>query len=142
MNTAILAPGAVLILWSVVMMFWMFITRFPAMSKLKLTKDEMVGARGRDLDERAPGKAHWAAHNYEHLMEQPTIFYPVIVILAVVGGASDFSVVLAWLYVLMRIMHSVWQATINLIPVRFALFLLSSTCLAILAIQAVIVTTA
>ena len=141
MDKAILAPGAVLILWSVVMLFWMFITRFPAMSKLKLSKEQLVGKRGKDLEKEVPGKAHWAAHNYEHLMEQPTIFYPVLIILALVGDVTNFSIIVAWLYVMLRIMHSVWQATINLVPLRFLLFLLSSACLAILAIQAVIVTT-
>ena len=141
MNTALLAPAAVLVLWSVIMMLWMFALRMPALAKMNLSSDQTVGLRGGDLEGKVPAKVNWPAHNYAHLMEQPTLFYAVVIILALVGNPSTFTVVVAWLYVMLRIMHSVWQATINLIPLRFALFALSSACLAILAIQAVIVTT-
>lgn len=141
MDKAILAPGAVLILWTVFMMLWMLAARLPALARLNPGKQDLIGTRGSDLDGRLPAKSNWPAHNYNHLMEQPTLFYAVVIILAIAGAATDMSVVLAWLYVMLRIMHSVWQATINFVPVRFVLFALSSASLAILAVQAVIVTT-
>lgn len=140
-DKSILAPAAVLILWSVVMMLWMFAARLPVLSKLSMKSSETVGMRGSDLEGKVPAKAQWPAHNYNHLMEQPTIFYPAIIILALSGQATSFTLVIAWLYVMLRIMHSVWQALVNIIMPRFALFALSSACLAYLAIQAVIVTT-
>lgn len=140
-DKSILAPAAVLILWSVVMMLWMFAVRLPVLSKLSMKSSDTIGMRGSDLEGKVPAKAQWPAHNYNHLMEQPTIFYPAIIILALSGQATSFTLVIAWLYVMLRIMHSVWQALVNIIMARFALFALSSACLAYLAIQAVIVTT-
>jgi len=82
-----------------------------------------------------PDQINWKAHNYAHLMEQPTLFYAAVMILAILGAGS-LDVALAWGYVGIRVVHSVWQATVNRVPVRFALFLLSTICLIGLAIRA------
>ncbi len=72
-------------------------------------------------------------------MEQPTIFYPAVIILAMMGaGATD--VVFAWAYVVLRIAHSIWQATVNTLKVRFLLFLVSTLALIWLAVRAAIET--
>jgi hypothetical protein len=84
-----------------------------------------------------PAKANWISHNYSHLMEQPTVFYPVVIMLALMGDNSALSVNLAWGYAGIRVLHSLWQANVNTIPVRFALFALASLCLITLAARAV-----
>ena len=140
MKATMLAPAAVLILWSLVMLFWMAFSRFRAM---KATggdlKSARPGGRGQDLDGVLPERVNWKAHNYTHLMEQPTIFYPAVIILAMMG-ASPVDVFLAWGYVLFRIIHSVYQATVNRVAVRFPLFLVSTVALVWLAVRAVVVT--
>lgn len=140
MQAQMLAPAAVLVLWSLIMLFWMAGARLPAMSKLGGgVGDAKPGGRGQDLEGVLPDKVNWKAHNYAHLMEQPTIFYPAVVILAVMGaGAMD--VMLAWIYVALRIIHSLYQATVNVVKIRFLLFLLSTFALVGLAIRAVMVT--
>ena len=85
--------------------------------------------RGGDSEAQMPAKANWISHNYTHLMEQPTVFYPVVIMLALMGDGSALSVNLAWGYTAIRILHSFWQANVNTIPVRFALFTLSTLCL-------------
>lgn len=136
MQAQMLAPAAALVLWSIVMLMWTAGTRFPAMAKLGADlKTAAPGGRGQNLDGVLPDQVQWKSHNYAHLMEQPTIFYPTIVILALMGpNAGD--VALAWAYVALRVIHSLWQATVNTIPVRFTLFLLSTACLILLAIHA------
>ena len=140
MQAQILAPAAVLVLWSLVMLFWMAGTRLPAMSKggggLGKAKP---GGRGQDLEGVLPDRINWKAHNYAHLMEQPTIFYPTVVILAIMG-ATEWDVLFAWVYVALRIVHSIWQATVNKVSIRFLFFLLSTLALLVLAIRAVIAT--
>ena len=132
-----LAPAAVLVLWSLVMLGWTAATRFPAMAKLGVdVKTAPPGGRGQNLEGVLPDQVQWKSHNYAHLMEQPTIFYPTVVILALMGGSAT-DVMLAWGDVAIRIVHSLWQATVNRIPVRFTLFILSTVCLAVLAIHAV-----
>lgn len=139
MLAQMLAPAAVLVAWSLVMMFWMAGVRLPAMKKAGVDMGARPGGRGQDLEGAVPPPVNWPAHNYSHLMEQPTIFYPTVVILALTGaGAVD--VALAWTYVVLRIAHSLWQATVNKVPLRFVLFMLSSFALVALAIRAVMAT--
>lgn len=136
MQAQILAPAAVLVFWSIVMLFWTAGTRFPAMAKAKIDLSKSPpGGRGQDLEGVLPPQVQWKAHNYAHLMEQPTIFYPTVIILAMMG-ANGLDVMFAWAYVAIRILHSVWQATINRVPVRFVMFILSTLCLLVLALRA------
>ena len=140
MQAQMLAPAAVLVLWSLIMLMWMARTRFAAFATAQVDlKTAKPGGRGQNLEGVLPDEVNWKAHNYAHLMEQPTIFYPTVVILAL-SGASALDVALAWAYVLLRVIHSIWQATVNRIPVRFLLFVLSSACLIALAVSAVMVT--
>ena len=141
MQAQILAPAAVLVLWSLVMLYWMAFTRLPAMKKIDGggLRERKAGGRGQDLEGVIPDQVQWKAHNYAHLMEQPTVFYPAVVILAVMGaGAAD--VALAWAYVALRIVHSIYQATVNKVRIRFLIFLAATIALTILAIRAVMVT--
>ena len=140
MQAQILAPAAVLVLWSLFMLLWLAATRFPAMAKVRdRMKDAKQGGRGQDLEGVIPDKVNWKAHNYAHLMEQPTVFYPVILILAVMG-ANEWDVLLAWIYVALRIVHSVYQSLVNQVMVRFAIFVAATVPLIILAIRAVMAT--
>ncbi|MDL2353240.1 MAG: MAPEG family protein [Pseudomonadota bacterium] len=136
MQAQMLAPAAVLVLWSIVMLFWMAATRLPPIFKqpggMGAAKP---GGRGVDLEGVLPDSVQWKSHNYTHLMEQPTIFYATVMILALMG-ANATDVALAWGYVALRIVHSIWQATVNKVSVRFALFNLSTVCLLVLAIHA------
>jgi hypothetical protein len=140
MSKAILAPAAILILWSLIVLLWMAATRGSGLKTLqreKMRELPRVGARGEDLQKVLPQSANWVSHNYTHLMEQPTLFYAVVMILALVGQGDGLNVQLAWGYTVIRIAHSLWQGLINTIPVRFGLFILSSLCLMALAINAV-----
>lgn len=140
MQAQMLAPAAVLVAWSLIMLLWMAATRFPAMAKSGMDlKNAEPGGRGQDLEEVIPAKVNWKSHNYTHLMEQPTIFYATVVILALTGAAA-IDVLLAWIYVGLRIVHSLWQATVNVVSIRFLLFVLSTVSLTVLAIRAVMAT--
>ena len=140
MDNSILAPAAVLVMWSLIMLLWLAGTRLPAMSKAGIDLGKAVGGRGADIDPNVPPSVAWKSHNYSHLMEQPTIFYATVMILAITGGATSLSVSLAWGYVAIRVIHSVWQATINRVIIRSALFFLSTGFLIVLAVQALIAT--
>jgi hypothetical protein len=130
----LLGPVVALVAWSIIMFFWLVIVRAPQMRGRKIPD----GARGVDLEREQPGKINWPGHNYQHLMEQPTIFYAIVFALILMGFDPPINVYLAWGYVGFRIVHSIWQATINIVPVRFLLFLLSTLCLIALTIHAAI----
>lgn len=139
MNIEMLAPAAALAVWSMIMLIWMAATRLPALAKLKMPAEKSRGGRGSDLDGVLPGPIQWKAHNYNHLMEQPTVFYVVVVILALTGG-SQLDLILAWSYVGIRVVHSLWQALVNTIPIRLTLFTISSLILTAMAVHALLAT--
>jgi hypothetical protein len=139
MNAPILAPAAILILWSLIMLIWLAATRLPALSKAGLDLSG-AGGRGQDIDPQLPPSVAWKSHNYAHLMEQPTLFYAVVVLLTLVGQGDGLNAQLAWAYVGIRIAHSLWQALVNTVPIRFGLFILSTISLVALSINLVIAT--
>lgn len=137
MNSAILAPAAVLVVWSLIILGWMALTRFPAMSKAGVDLTAQPGGRGQDLEGQIPDKVNWKSHNYTHLMEQPTIFYATVFIVALTGtGDVWLNVWLAWAYVGLRIIHSLIQVLWNNVLVRFIVFLISTFVLLALALHA------
>lgn len=141
MQAQILAPAAVLVVWTLIVLLWIIPSRFGAVAKLKdkSVLPSKAGVRGNDLEGVIPDKANWPAHNHTHLHEQPTLFYATVLILALIGPAA-IDVTLAWAYVALRIIHSLWQNLVNTIPVRFSLFLASTGVLIALAIRAVMAT--
>ena len=139
MTAPILAPAAILILWSLIMLIWLAATRLPALSKAGLDFSG-AGGRGQDIDPQLPPSVAWKSHNYAHLMEQPTLFYAVVVLLTLVGQGDGLNAQLAWAYVGIRIAHSLWQALVNTVPIRFGLFILSTISLFALSINLVIAT--
>ncbi len=76
-----------------------------------------------------PPEVRWKADNYNHLMEMPTLFYAITIVLALVSEGPRTDATLAWVYVGLRVVHSLVQTTVNKIEARFALFFLSSLVL-------------
>lgn len=139
MVAPMIAPALALVIWSLVMLVWMAVLRMPALAKLKIDPEQARGGRGQDLDRILPREINWPAHNYAHLMEQPTIFYATALAIAILGAGTPLTVGLAWTYVGLRVIHSIWQATVNSIPVRASLFFLSSLVLLVLAVNGLVI---
>lgn len=137
MQAQMLAPAAVLVAWTLVMLVWTAVTRFPAMKRAGIDlKNPARGGRGQNLEGVIDERANWKSHNYSHLLEQPTLFYAVSLIIALLG-ASPTAILAAWIYVALRIVHSFWQATVNVVSIRFTLFALSTLALGVLALRAI-----
>lgn len=126
---AILQPAVALMAWTMVMWLWMYATRIPAMNAAKLDPDALAQDPTRTLDDILPAQVQWKAHNYNHLHEAPTLFYAACLVLAVAGQGNGISAQVAWAYVGLRVIHSLVQATVNKVVVRFVLFALSSIVL-------------
>jgi hypothetical protein len=130
----ILQPVVALAAWTMVMWLWMYGTRIPAMRAARLNPNELAD-QGVKLDNVLPPQVQWKAHNYNHLHEAPTVFYAVAIVLAIVGQGDGYNLWLGWLYVAVRIAHSLVQATINRVVLRFAIFAVSSLVLAVLIVR-------
>ena len=122
-------PVLALVAWTLVIWVVMYTRRIPAMQAAKIDPQEaaMKGA----LD-RLPAPARQAADNYNHLHEQPTIFYALSLAIAVAGIADPLFVGLAWAYVASRVLHSIVQVTANRVVVRFAVFAAGSIILMVM----------
>ena len=133
----ILKPLAVLAMWTMVMWVWMYATRIPAINKLPKPTEPGAdqGWTGAMLEGMLPREIQWKAHNYNHLHEAPTVFYAVALALAMIGQGDGMNATIAWIYVGLRIVHSIFQATINKVMPRFVLFALSSLALMALCLH-------
>jgi hypothetical protein len=127
---SILAMG----LLSLVMFVWMYATRLPAFTKAKLDPQEAMHPG--TYHERIPSEVRRVADNYNHLFEAPTIFYAVTLAIVLLGLADPLHVMCAWAFVILRVLHSVVQATVNKVMVRFSLFALSWVAMGIMIVRA------
>ena len=134
--TEFLTPMLVLIAWTMVMWLWMYATRIPAMQKAKIDPDEArhPGTYG----DRLPSNVRAVADNYNHLHEQPTVFYALMVFTALTGGASAMMLNLAYGYVGLRVVHSLVQVLSPKVLQRFLVFLISSIVLIIMVVMQLI----
>lgn len=135
----ILQPTVTLMIWTMVMWVLMYATRIPAMQKAKIDAGKLVGTTGASLRATLPDSVNWKADNYNHLHEAPTVFYAVAIVLAILGQGDGLNALLAWIYVGLRIAHSIVQITANKVMVRFVLFALSSVVLIALIVHAAMV---
>ena len=126
----LLAPVVVLVAWTLVMLVWLAVKRAPY---VKDRSKVPPGSRGENMP---PGPHNWPAHNYMHLLEQPTIFYAIVFVLVLMGFDAPVNLYLAWAYVGLRIVHSFIQSTVNIVRWRFLVFALSTFCLAALTVHA------
>ncbi|PPC87847.1 MAG: hypothetical protein CTY36_17175 [Methylocystis sp.] len=133
-HSSLLAPVIALVLWTFAMWAWLYATRIPAIrrNRIRLDPDQSKEA----FNAQIPPKIRWKADNYNHLLEQPTLFYAVALTLAMLGAADRIDVALAWSYVGLRVLHSLVQALANVIMLRWALFMISSLVLLALTLRA------
>ncbi|UUY10289.1 MAPEG family protein [Pseudomonas sp. J452] len=123
-STQLLGPVIALVAWTLVMWLWMYATRLPAIRAASMKPDPNA-PRGEQMA-LLPPRVRWKADNYNHLLEQPTLFYALAISLALLGVQSQTCLLFAWAYVLLRIAHSLLQALVNKIEIRFLLFALSN----------------
>ena len=111
-QAALLTPVFTLILWTFAVFLIMAYGRFKTKNPQK--------------DERT-------SDNYNHLFEQPVAFYALTISIAIINNFDSLMIQLAWSYVILRIIHSLWQLTFNIVVVRFVIFLTGWLILAYMA---------
>ena len=134
MHSLLLAPVIALVLWTFVMCAWLYATRIPAMVRQKITYDPRRPSE--EFQAQLPPTVRWKADNYNHLLEQPTLFYAVALTLTLLGADEAVNTALAWGYVGLRVLHSFVQATVNVVLVRFAIFIAATVVLLVMSLRA------
>ena len=138
MYQSMMVPLLVLVCWTLVMWLWMYATRIPAMQKAGINAAKMKEKSEMDV---LPRGVRQIADNHNHLHEQPVLFYALITYSHLVGVGDDINIGFAWTYVILRIIHSLVQATVNFIPLRFGIYVLATLCLFVIAIRNIIAPT-
>ena len=134
-----LLPALLLAAWTMVMWIWMYATRIPAMQKAKINpNDARHPGSNSALAERIPSNIRAVADNYNHLHEAPTVFYAVMAIAAISGGADTIAWYMAWAYFGLRVLHSLVQVLSPVVTLRFMVFGLSTFALMALVVKEVL----
>ncbi|MBV5259250.1 MAPEG family protein [Synechococcus moorigangaii CMS01] len=132
MYQSMMVPLLALVCWTLVMWLWMYATRIPAMQKAKINPARMKEKSEMDV---LPRSVRQIADNHNHLHEQPVIFYALVTYSHLVGVGDAINIGFAWTYVILRVIHSLVQGTINFIPLRFGIYALATICLFAIAIR-------
>ena len=133
---SILTPALALICLTLLVWIWMYATRIPAMQKAGIRPDE--GRHAREMNARLPSSARQVADNYNHLLEQPTIFYALVFYIVLAGISDVLFIQLAWVYVGLRVLHTLIQCTVNIVMLRFTVFSISTIVLMVMAVRAIL----
>jgi hypothetical protein len=133
-TTTLIVPVLALVGWTFVMWVWLYATRIPALRAARVDL-AAISRTGAQLE--LPPEVSRVADNYNHLHEQPTLFYAVALAAQLANAVDGLSVALAWSYVALRVIHSFVQATRNVIIVRFYVFATASAVLLLLLLRTV-----
>jgi hypothetical protein len=131
----LLTPVLALVVWTLIIWIWMYATRIPAMNAAKIDPDAAKHPGSLDV---LPSRVRAVADNYNHLMEQPTIFYALVFYIYLAGRVDQTAVWLAWAYVILRVIHSLIQCTTNKVTLRFTVFALGTLVLMIMAVREIL----
>lgn len=113
-SPSILYPVFALVAWTFVVLL--------AVAGLRLTSKVHPSHFALGESEKVPLRARLANRNYMNLLELPMLFYAVCVLLYSANAASGTAVQLAWVYVILRIVHSVVHISYNNVIHRLLAF--------------------
>ncbi len=133
-----MTPVLALVAWTLVMWVWLYVRRIPAMRRAGIDPAKIKGSETYASMPPLDPKAVWVSDNFTHLHEQPTIFYALCIYSHLVGVFDEFNIALAWLYVVLRVIHSLVQVITNYVPLRFMIFMAGSVVLTVITIRNVL----
>ena len=131
-----LMPALALVIWTLIMLIVMYKRRIPAMNAISKRTQDFIDDPA--LGNKMPASARWAADNFNHLHENPTIFYALMFIIFLMDKVTPLALYCAWAHVIIRVIHSLVQITSNKVVLRFGLFILSYIFLVIMALSTVL----
>jgi len=123
-QTAIFGPFFATMLLTFVVWVYMYVRRIRFLTSSKITPAEMAvpGALARV----SPPEVSNPSDNLKNLFEIPVLFYALVLYLFVTRQVDATYVVAAWVFVAFRVLHSAVHCTVNIVLVRFYLYLIST----------------
>lgn len=120
--TAILLPALALMLWTLLVLVQVPIRRFAAYFAHRVQPQDFRYGESAQVptDVALPNRV------FMNLVEVPVLFYALVLMAFVTGNVDTLTLGLAWLYVALRLVHSLVYFTYNHVIHRFAVFATSN----------------
>lgn len=134
-QTTILTPFLATMLLTLVVWVYMYGRRLSFIFARGLDPKQMTPL---ELARVSPPEVSAPSDNLKNLCEMPTVFYAVVLYLYLTRNVDAAYVDAAWAFFLFRALHSVVHCTFNVIPLRFALYVISSAALWFMVVRAAI----
>ena len=113
---------SVLILTFVVWVY-MYAKRIPFIQKGNFTPEQLSPLEFAKL---SPPDVSNPSDNLKNLFEIPVLFYVLCIYLYTMGEVDQIYLVAAWLFAGFRLLHSIIHCTVNIILLRFSLYIIST----------------
>jgi len=110
-----------------VVWFVMYAKRIPAMKKARLPAQTYTIPD--KIADHLPEAVNYPAYNLKNLFELPVLFYALCLYLYVAGYVDQAYLLAAWLFFVLRVIHSIVHCTKNIVMLRFYLYSASALVL-------------
>ena len=101
---SILDPLLAMLAWSGFIVAILLLTRIPVV--IKQWGNLQYAKHSDELRPKMSDKFRYITDNYNHIFEQPTLFYAALIYIHLADTASQTNISLAWAYVSVRVIHS------------------------------------
>jgi len=133
-QTAIFGPLFATIGLTFVVWVYMYVRRVAFIQRNGLTPAEL--AKPGRLAELSPPEVSNPSDNFKNLFEIPVLFYALAIVLFVTAKVDATYVWAGWVFFVFRVLHSAMHCTLNLVLVRFYLYLISTLAVGFMAARA------
>jgi hypothetical protein len=127
----ILAPVAALALWTLLVLLLVPIVRFRAGFAGRIKVDDFKHGESANV----PPDVSIPNRNYMNLLEAPLLFYVACVVVLATNTVNSRFLALAWVYVGLRVVHSLVHLTHNNVRHRLVVFASSNVVLAMIWVR-------
>jgi len=124
---AIFGPFFATIFLTIVVWVYMYIRRIHFLKSTNFPVDQIK--RPEDFARMSPPAVSNPSDNLKNLFEIPVLFYAISLYLFVTKQVDVAYVIAGWIFFVFRVLHSCMHCTLNIIMIRFYLYLCS--CLAL-----------
>lgn len=134
MQNAIFSPFFAMVFLTLLVWVYLYIRRITFLNNTKLDPKEL--AVPGMLAQISPSEVSNPSDNFKNLFEIPVLFYTLVLYLFITNQVDAVYVNAAWIFVGFRVLHSIVHCTLNLILLRFYLYLFSTLMVWFIAIRA------
>ena len=135
-QSPIFGPLFATMLLTVAVWVYMYARRIPFINASGKTPQEL--AVPGVLDSISPPAVVWPSDNLKNLFEMPVLFYALVLYLYATQQVDGGYTAAGWIFFVFRLLHSAVHCTINIVMVRFYLYLASTLALFYMLLRAAI----